>query len=163
MLPCASVSKSKCKTILVKITFICMKIKLHAELIFIWKVLHLDSIETEATSIKAVVQTWLYEKSRFFQLVTYGTCAFLEHSPVTLTRDHVDGESSTWQKETSFWRDIICIINYKPYNYFLCNYIDFKIDISDCRTIKEHLLLCCFLCKPGLSREGYWHGWQLDG
>ena len=28
-------SKSKCETILIKMTFICMKMKLHAELIFI--------------------------------------------------------------------------------------------------------------------------------
>ena len=35
-------SKSKCETILMKMTLICMKIKLHAELIFIWKVWHLD-------------------------------------------------------------------------------------------------------------------------
>ena len=29
-------------------TFICMKMKLRAELIFIWKVSHLDSFEKEA-------------------------------------------------------------------------------------------------------------------
>ena len=31
------------KTILMKMTLICMKMKLHAEIIFIWKVSHLDS------------------------------------------------------------------------------------------------------------------------
>ena len=36
-------SKSKCETILMKITLICMKIKLHAEPFFIWKILHVDS------------------------------------------------------------------------------------------------------------------------
>ena len=36
-------SESKCKTILMKMTLICKKMKLHAEFIFIWKVLHLDS------------------------------------------------------------------------------------------------------------------------
>ena len=36
-------SKSKCKTIHTKMTLICMKMKLYAELIFILKVLHLDS------------------------------------------------------------------------------------------------------------------------
>ena len=33
-------SESKCETSLMKITLICMKMKLYAELIFIWKVLH---------------------------------------------------------------------------------------------------------------------------
>ena len=37
-------SESKCETILRKMTLICMKMKLHAELIFIWKVSHLDSL-----------------------------------------------------------------------------------------------------------------------
>ena len=36
-------SASKCETILMKMTLICMKIKLHAELIFVCKVSHLDS------------------------------------------------------------------------------------------------------------------------
>ena len=36
-------SESKCETILMKMTLIYMKMKLHAELIFIWKVSHLDS------------------------------------------------------------------------------------------------------------------------
>ena len=36
-------NESKCETILMKMTLICMKIKLHAELIFIWKVSHFDS------------------------------------------------------------------------------------------------------------------------
>ena len=35
-------SESKCKTILMKMTLICVKMKLHPELIFIWKVSHLD-------------------------------------------------------------------------------------------------------------------------
>ena len=38
-----SQSESKCKTILMKMTLICMKMRRHAELIFIWKVSHLDS------------------------------------------------------------------------------------------------------------------------
>ena len=41
-------SESKCKIILMKMTLICMKIKLHAELIFICKVSHLTHFETEA-------------------------------------------------------------------------------------------------------------------
>ena len=36
-------SESKCETILMKMTLICKKMNLHAELIFIWKVLHSDS------------------------------------------------------------------------------------------------------------------------
>ena len=36
-------SESKCETILTKMTLICMKMKLYAELIFIWKVWHLNS------------------------------------------------------------------------------------------------------------------------
>ena len=36
-------SESKCETILMKMTSICMKIKLNAELIFIRMVSHLDS------------------------------------------------------------------------------------------------------------------------
>ena len=36
-------SESKCETIVMKMTLICMRMKLHAELIFIWKVSHLDS------------------------------------------------------------------------------------------------------------------------
>ena len=35
-------SESKCETFLMKMTLICMKMKLHAELIFIWMVSHLD-------------------------------------------------------------------------------------------------------------------------
>ena len=35
--------ESKCQTILMKMNLIWMKMKLHAELIFIWKVSHLDS------------------------------------------------------------------------------------------------------------------------
>ena len=42
-------SESKCETILMKMTFICMKKKLHAELIFIWKVSHLDSLWKRGT------------------------------------------------------------------------------------------------------------------
>ena len=41
--------ESKCETILRKMTLICMKMKLHAELIFIWKVLHLDSFWNRGT------------------------------------------------------------------------------------------------------------------
>ena len=36
-------SESKCKTVLMKMTLICMKMTLHAELIFIRKVSHLHS------------------------------------------------------------------------------------------------------------------------
>ena len=36
-------SKSRCKTIFMKMTWFCMKMKLHAELIFMWQVSHLDS------------------------------------------------------------------------------------------------------------------------
>ena len=39
----------KCKTILMKMTLICMKIKLLAKLIFIWKVLHFDLFWTRDT------------------------------------------------------------------------------------------------------------------
>ena len=39
----------KYKTILMKMNFICMKMKLHAELIFIWKVSHLDSFWSRGT------------------------------------------------------------------------------------------------------------------
>ena len=47
--PCALFqSESKCKTILMKMNLICMKMKLNAKLIFIWKVSHLDSFEAEA-------------------------------------------------------------------------------------------------------------------
>ena len=42
-------SESKCETILMKMTFICMNKKLRAELIFIWKVLHLDSLWNRGT------------------------------------------------------------------------------------------------------------------
>ena len=42
-------SESKCKTILMKMTLICMKMNLHAELIFIWKVSHLDSFWNRGT------------------------------------------------------------------------------------------------------------------
>ena len=36
-------SESKCETILMIMTLICMRMELHAELIFIWKASHLDS------------------------------------------------------------------------------------------------------------------------
>ena len=42
-------SESKCETILVKMTLVCMKMKLQAELIFIWKVSHLDSFWNRGT------------------------------------------------------------------------------------------------------------------
>ena len=42
-------SESKCETILMKMTLICMRMKLHAELIFIWKVSHLDSFWNRGT------------------------------------------------------------------------------------------------------------------
>ena len=42
-------SESKCKTIRMKMTLICMKMKLHAELVFIWKVLHFDSFWNRGT------------------------------------------------------------------------------------------------------------------
>ena len=42
-------SESKCETILMKMTLICMRMKLQVELIFIWKVSHLDSFWNRAT------------------------------------------------------------------------------------------------------------------
>ena len=42
-------SESKCETFLMKMTLICMKMKLHAEPIFIWKVSHLDSLWNRGT------------------------------------------------------------------------------------------------------------------
>ena len=42
-------SESKCETILMKMTLICMKKKLRAELIFIWKVSRLDSLWNRGT------------------------------------------------------------------------------------------------------------------
>ena len=42
-------SESTCETILMKMTLICMRMKLHAELIFIWKVSHLDSFRNRGT------------------------------------------------------------------------------------------------------------------
>ena len=42
-------SESKCETILMKMTFICMKKKLHAELVFIWKVSHLGLLWNRGT------------------------------------------------------------------------------------------------------------------
>ena len=43
-------SESKCETILMKMTLICMKMKLHAELIFIRKVSHLHSFWNRGTT-----------------------------------------------------------------------------------------------------------------
>ena len=42
-------SESKCETNLMKMTLICIKRKLHAELIFTWKVSHLDSFWNRGT------------------------------------------------------------------------------------------------------------------
>ena len=42
-------NESKCETILMKMTLICMEMKLRAELIFIWKVSHLDSFWNRGT------------------------------------------------------------------------------------------------------------------
>ena len=39
----------KCETVLMKMTLICMKMKLHAELIFIWEVSHLNSFCNRGT------------------------------------------------------------------------------------------------------------------
>ena len=44
-----SQSESKFETILMTMTLICLKMKLHAELIFIWKVSHLDSFWNRGT------------------------------------------------------------------------------------------------------------------
>ena len=53
-------SESKYKTILMKMTLICMRIKLHAELIFIWKVSHLDSFWNRGTRElgNGLLRTW---------------------------------------------------------------------------------------------------------
>ena len=51
-------SKSKCETILMKMTLICMKMKLHAELIFIWKVSHLDSFWNRAATRNSEMAYW---------------------------------------------------------------------------------------------------------
>ena len=42
-------SESKCETILMKMTLICKRMKLHAQLIFIWKISHLDSFWNRGT------------------------------------------------------------------------------------------------------------------
>ena len=42
-------SECKCETILMKMTLVCMKMKLHAELIFMWKIEHLDSFWNRGT------------------------------------------------------------------------------------------------------------------
>ena len=42
-------SECKCEAILMKMTLICMKMKLHTELIFIRKVSHLDSFSNRGT------------------------------------------------------------------------------------------------------------------
>ena len=42
-------SEYKCETIVMKMTLICMRMKLHTELIFIWKVSHLDSFWNRGT------------------------------------------------------------------------------------------------------------------
>ena len=42
-------SEFKCETIVMKMTLICMRMKLHAELIFIWKVSHLDPFWNRGT------------------------------------------------------------------------------------------------------------------
>ena len=60
-------SESKCETILVEMTLIWMRMKLHAELIFIWKVSHLDSFSKRGTEnsemaysvISFVISKWL--------------------------------------------------------------------------------------------------------
>ena len=44
-------NESKCETILMKMTLICMKKKLRVELIFIWKVSHLDSLWNRGTRV----------------------------------------------------------------------------------------------------------------
>ena len=63
-------SESKCETILLKMTLICMKMKLHAELIFIWKVSHLDSFWNSGTRelgngllTKIVFLKWYYDQN----------------------------------------------------------------------------------------------------
>ena len=52
-------SESKCEAILVKMTLICMKMKRHAQLIFIWKVSHLDSFCSRGTRIFEWPIDWL--------------------------------------------------------------------------------------------------------
>ena len=76
-------TESKCETILMKM--ICVKMRLHAELIFIWKVSHLDSFSHGSTrelrnglfgvlSLHYLIQVWRYATSgwweycRFFQM-----------------------------------------------------------------------------------------------
>ena len=52
-------SKSKCEAILVKMTLMCMKMKLLAQLIFVWKVSHLDSFCNRGTRIFEWPIDWL--------------------------------------------------------------------------------------------------------
>ena len=54
-------SESKCETILMKMTLICMKMELLAEFIFIWKVSHLDSFWNRgAIEIGNGLLNWAY-------------------------------------------------------------------------------------------------------
>ena len=61
-------SESKCKTILMKMTLICMKTKLRAELIFIWKVSHLDSFRNRGTRELGNGLLWLHPSVLVFIL-----------------------------------------------------------------------------------------------
>ena len=62
-------SECKCETILMKMTLICMKMKLHAELIFIWMVSHLDSFWNRGTrELGNGLLTWtLFHGEKVFQ------------------------------------------------------------------------------------------------
>ena len=80
---CLSVfqSESKSETILLKMTLICMKIKLHVDLVFIWKVSHLDRLvlnqrhkRTQKWSIGfGLSSDWMKKWREYFKSIAYRT------------------------------------------------------------------------------------------
>ena len=73
-------SECKCETIVMKMTLICMKMKLNAELIFIWKVSHLDSFWNRGTTELG--------NGLFARLLNYYTCIkAIDHKFVWLWAD----------------------------------------------------------------------------
>ena len=77
--------ESKRETILIKMTLICMKLKLHAKLIFIWRVSHLNSFWNRGTR-------------------ELGNRGLLTISFKTMTKDWILTNNITSWKNDSRWR-----------------------------------------------------------
>ena len=84
-----SQSESKCETILMKMTLICMKMKLHAELIFIWKVSFLISFWNRGTR-ELGNGLWYWWFSRHANKLNYHASEKWNHLPFNILSQEIE-------------------------------------------------------------------------